>query len=73
MSKFKYPSVWQSCRLGWAEMTNEDKWDACCSCRHFDECEFKDTYRIYSVVGIALILLSAVFISAVVAYLIGVL
>jgi len=71
MSDFKYPSQWQSCRLGWSEVA--DKWDTCCSCRHFDQCEFKETFRVYSPVGCLLILLSAILINAIIAYLVGVL
>lgn len=71
MSDFKYPSQWQSCRLGWSEV--KDRWDVCCSCRHFDECEFKETFRVYSPVVFWLIILSSILVSAVVAYLTGVL
>ena len=64
-NNYIYPRHHSECTL--------ENWDACIECRYWDNCERKELFRKGNVVGLALILLTAILINLVIAYLIGVL
>ena len=64
-NNYIYPSHHSECTL--------ENWDACIECRHWDVCSRKESFRKFSPIGCSLIILTAVLINLIVAYLIGVL
>lgn len=57
---FNYPETWLKCKLDKTELTSESKWEVCCGCRHFDQCDLKEMFRMYSGCGLILLFVAVV-------------